>query len=208
MRFLKQKTLSQYSASDDSLMIYDNRDLSTHTQEGGRAIMDITGALRLPKGTTNQRPKLSNVRTPNGPNGYIRYNTTTNAVEAYINSTWEVVKASGSTAIQVSRFAANGTETTFGPLSSNADYRTSYTGSDYNLMVLVDNVMQIGGTVNYTVVKRQAGSFVSVNNAPFSASGPGTYTDGEYYVQFPSAVPALGGSGQPIYVTVFYGYGN
>jgi len=208
MRFLKQKTLSQYSASDDSLMIYDNRDLSTHTQEGGRAIMDITGALRLPKGTTNQRPKLSNVRTPNGPNGYIRYNTTTNAVEAYINSTWEVVKASGSTAIQVSRFAANGTETTFGPLSSNADYLTSYTGSDYNLMVLVDNVMQIGGTVNYTVVKRQAGSFVSVNNAPFSASGPGTYTDGEYYVQFPSAVPALGGSGQPIYVTVFYGYGN
>jgi len=208
MRFLKQKTLSQYSASDDSLMIYDNRDLSTHTQEGGRAIMDITGALRLPKGTTNQRPKLSNVRTPNGPNGYIRYNTTTNAVEAYINSTWEIVKASGSTAIQVSRFAANGTETTFGPLSSNADYRTSYTGSDYNLMVLVDNVMQIGGTVNYTVVKRQAGSFVSVNNAPFSASGPGTYTDGEYYVQFPSAVPALGGSGQPIYVTVFYGYGN
>ena len=208
MRFLKQKTLSQYSASDDSLMIYDNRDLSTHTQEGGRAIMDITGALRLPKGTTNQRPKLSNVRTPNGPNGYIRYNTTTNAVEAYINSTWEVVKASGSTAIQVSRFAANGTETTFGPLSSNADYRTSYTGSDYNLMVLVDNVMQIGGTVNYTVVKRQAGSFVSVNNAPFSASGPGTYTNGEYYVQFPSAVPALGGSGQPIYVTVFYGYGN
>jgi hypothetical protein len=208
MRFLKQKTLSQYSASDDSLMIYDNRDLSTHTQEGGRAIMDITGALRLPKGTTDQRPKLSNVRTPNGPNGYIRYNTTTNAVEAYINSTWEVVKASGSTAIQVSRFAANGTETTFGPLSSNSDYRTSYTGSDYNLMVLVDNVMQIGGTVNYTVVKRQSGSFVSVNNAPFSASGPGTYTDGEYYVQFPSAVPALGGSGQPIYVTVFYGYGN
>jgi hypothetical protein len=208
MRFLKQKTLSQYSAADDALMIYDNRDLATHTQNGGRAVMDITGALRLPKGTTDQRPKLSGVRTPNGPNGYIRYNTTTNAVEAYINSAWEIVKSSSSTAIQVNRFAANGTETTFGPLSSNTDYRTSYTGSDYNLMVLVDNVMQIGGTVNYTVVKRQSGSFVSVTNSPFSSSGPGSYTDGEYYVQFPSAVPALGGSGQPIYVTVFYGYGN
>lgn len=208
MRFLKQKTLSQYSAADDALMIYDNRDLATHTQNGGRAVMDITGALRLPKGTTNQRPKLSGVRTPNGPNGYIRYNTTTNAVEAYINSTWEVVKSSSSSAIQVSRFAANGTETTFGPLSTNSDYQTSYTGSDYNLMVLVDNVMQIGGTVNYTVVKRQGGSFVSVTNSPFSSSGPGSYTDGEYYVQFPSAIPALGGTGQPIYVTVFYGYGN
>jgi hypothetical protein len=206
MRFLKQKTLSSYSASDDALMIYDNRDLSTHTQNGGRAVMDITGGLRLPKGTTDQRPKLSNVRTPNGPNGYIRYNTTTNAVEAYINGVWEVVRASGSTAIQVSRLPANGTETTFGPL--NAAYVTNYTASDYNVMVLIDNVMQIGAKVNYTIVKRQAGSFVSVNFSPFSSSGPGTYTNDEYYIQFPSAVPALSGTGDPIYVTVFYGYGN
>jgi hypothetical protein len=213
MRFLKQKSISQYSAADDALMVYDNRP-SNNTSSGGRAVMDLSGGLRLPKGTTNQRPQGTksgdspNVRIANSHNGYIRYNTTTNAIEAYINSTWEIVKASSSSAIQVSRFAANGTETTFGPLSSNTDYQISYTGSDYNLMVLVDNVMQIGGTVNYTVVKRQAGVFVSVNNTPFSSSGPGTYTNGEYYVQFPTAVPALGGTGQPIYVTVFYGYGN
>ena len=206
MRFLKQKTLSQYSAADDALMIYDNRDLATHTNNGGRAIMDISGALRLPKGTTDQRPKLTNVRTPNGPNGYIRYNTTTNSLEGYIGSAWEVIRAPGASAIQVSRFAANGTETTFGPLSSS--YTSSYTASDYNIMVLVDNVIQIGRTVNYVVTLRQSGSFVSVNDAPFSASGPGTYTNGEYYIQFPSAVPALDGSGNPIYVTVFYGYGN
>ena len=215
MRFLKQKTLSSYSASDDALMIYDNRDLATHTNNGGRAIMDISGGLRLPKGTTDQRPKLSNVRTPNGPNGYIRYNTSTNSIEAYIDGIWEVVKKAGASAIQVSRLAANGTETTFGPLSANADYRTSYTNSDYNLLVLVDNVMQIGsstsgGVGNYTVVKRQAGSFVaaSYTSGPFSASGPGSYTNDEYYVQFSTAVPATGGTGAPIYVTVFYGYGN
>ena len=211
MRFLKQKTLSNYSASDDALMIYDNRDLATHTANGGRAVMDITGGLRLPKGTTNQRPKLTGVRTPNGPNGYIRYNTSTNSIEAYIDGIWEVVKKAGGSAIQVSRLPANGTETTFGPLSSNVDYRTSYTNSpygDYNLLVLVDNVMQIGATVNYTVVKRQAGAFVSVNYSHFSASGPGSYTNDEYYVQFPTAVPATDGSGNPIYVTVFYGYGN
>jgi hypothetical protein len=206
MRFLKQKTISQYSAADDALMIYDNRDLATHTQNGGRAVMDISGALRLPKGTTDQRPKLTGVRTPNGPNGYIRYNTTTNSLEGYIGSAWEVIRAPGASAIQVSRFAANGTETTFGPLSSS--YTSSYTASDYNIMVLVDNVIQIGRTVNYVVTLRQSGSFVSVNDAPFSASGPGTYTNGEYYIQFPSAVPALDGSGNPIYVTVFYGYGN
>lgn len=196
MKFLKQKNISKFSISDNTL-------IANHY---GRAVMDLTGGLRIPKGTTAQRPQLSNVRTPNGPNGYIRYNTTTNAVEAYINGVWEVVRASGATAIQVSRFAANGTETTFGPL--NTAYLTNYTASDYNVMVLIDNVMQIGAKVNYTVVKRQAGSFVSVNYSPFSASGPGTYTNDEYYIQFPTAVPALGGTGDPIYVTVFYGYGN
>ena len=196
MKFLKQKNISRFSISDNTLF----------ANHYGRAVMDLTGGLRIPKGTTAERPQLSNVRTPIGPNGYIRYNTTTNAVEADINGVWEVVRASGATAIQVSRFAANGTETTFGPL--NAAYVTNYTASDYNVMILIDNVMQIGAKVNYTVVKRQAGSFVSVNYSPFSASGPGTYTNGEYYIQFPTAVPALGGTGDPIYVTVFYGYGN
>ena len=196
MKFLKQKNISKFSISDNMLI----------ANQYGRAVMDLTGGLRMPKGTTAQRPQLSNVRTPNGPNGYIRYNTTTNAVEAYINGVWEVVRASGATAIQVSRFAANGTETTFGPL--NSSYVTNYTASDYNVMILVDNVMQIGAKVNYTVVKRQSGSFVSVSYSPFSASGPGSYTDGEYYIQFPTAVPALGGTGDTIYVTVFYGYGN
>jgi hypothetical protein len=196
MKFLKQKNISKFSISDNTL-------IANHY---GRAVMDLTGGLRIPKGTTAQRPQLSNVRTPNGPNGYIRYNTTTNAVEAYINGVWEVVRASGSTAIQVSRLPANGTETTFGPL--NSDYLTNYTASDYNVMVLIDNVMQIGAKVNYTIVRRQSGSFVSVNYSPFSASGPGTYTDGEYYIQFPTAVPAFSGTGDPIYVTVFYGYGN
>ena len=77
-------------------------------------------------------------------------------------------------------------------------------------MILIDNVMQIGDGVNYTVVKRQAGSFVNVSssNSPLSASGPGSYTNNEYYVQFATGVPAFGGTGDPIYVTVFYGYGN
>ena len=196
MKFLKQKNISKFSISDNTLI----------ANQYGRAVMDLTGGLRIPKGTTAQRPQLSNVRTPNGPNGYIRYNTTTNSIEGYINGVWEVVRASGSTAIQVSRLAADGTETTFGPLS--AAFVTNYTASDYNVMVLIDNVMQIGAKVNYTIVKRQSGSFVSVNYSPFSASGPGSYTDGEYYIQFPTAVPALSGAGDPIYVTVFYGYGN
>jgi hypothetical protein len=197
MKFLKQKNISKFSISDNMLI----------ANQYGRAVMDLTGGLRIPKGTTAQRPQLSNVRTPNGPNGYIRYNTTTNAVEAYINGVWEVVRGSGATTIQRDRFAANGTETTFGPLRV-VETSTSYQASDLNIIVLIENVMQIGEKINYTIVKRQAGSFVSVNFSPYSVSGPGSYTDGEYYIQFPTAVPAIGGTGDPIYVTVFYGYGN
>ena len=197
MKFLKQKNISKFSITDNTLF----------ANHYGRAVMDLTGGLRLPVGTTAERPQLSGVRTPNGPNGFIRYNTTLKEVEAYIDSTWETVKGSSATAIQMDRFQANGTETTFGPLK--AAYTTSYTKSDFNIIVLVDNVMQIGGSAqNYQVVKRQSGNFVSVNYTPFSSSGPGSYTDGEYYVQFPSAIPALSGVGAPIYVTVFYGYGN
>ena len=99
MKFLKQKSISQYSAADDALMVYDNRP-SDNTSSGGRAVMDLSGGLRLPKGTTNQRPQgtkagdNTNVRIANSHNGYIRYNTTTNAVEAYIDGIWEVVKKS------------------------------------------------------------------------------------------------------------------
>ena len=81
MRFLKQKTLSKYSPSDQSLF----------TNHFGRAVMQLTGGLRLPKGTTAQRPQLSGVRTTGAANGFMRYNTTTNSIEAYIDGVWEVV---------------------------------------------------------------------------------------------------------------------
>ena len=195
MKYLKQKTLSKFTPNDDALMVYDARGIS-HTANGSRAVMDLTGALRLPKGTQNQRPAVSGVRTPNGANGFIRYNTTTDSIEGYVAGAWETVRAPGATAIQISRFAANGTETTFGPL--NTSYVGAYSVSDHNIIVLVENVWQIGGSVNYTVVQSTSGSL----------SGPGApYADG-YYVQFGSAVPAFGGTGDPVYVTVYYGYAN
>lgn len=79
MKFLKQKNISKWSVSDNTLI----------TNHYGRAIMDIDGALRLPKGSTGRRPDISGVRIPNGANGYLRYNTDTNVVEAYIAGTWQ-----------------------------------------------------------------------------------------------------------------------
>ena len=154
MRFLKQKTLSKYSPSDQTLF----------ANHYGRAVMEITGGLRLPKGTTAQRPQLSGVRTTGGANGFMRYNTTTNSIEAYIDGVWEVVRAPGATAITKQTLGpGNEVETTFGPL-------TKIPNSENNILVFVENVFQIPVT-NYSLVQ----------NPPAKAAG--------WYIEFGTAVP-------------------
>jgi hypothetical protein len=153
MRFLKQKTLSKYSPSDNSLF----------TNQYGRAVMDLTGGLRLPKGPTSARPQTSGVRNGNGANGFIRYNTTTNSIEAYIDGVWEVVRAPGATAITKQTLGPGDyVETIFGPLDQNPS-------SENNILVLVENVFQISDT-NYNLLYNYLGS-------------------GDTYIEFTEAVP-------------------
>jgi len=153
MRFLKQKTLSKYSPSDQTLF----------ANHYGRAVMEITGGLRLPKGTTAQRPQLSGVRTTGGANGFMRYNTSTNSIEAYVDGVWEVVRAPGATAITKQTLGpGNEVETTFGPL-------TKIPNSENNILVFVENVFQISDT-NYNLVDNYLGS-------------------GNTYIVFTSSVP-------------------
>ncbi len=153
MKFLKQKNISKWSISDNTFI----------TNHYGRAVMDLSGGLRLPKGTTVQRPQLSGVRTPNGANGYIRYNTSTNSIEAYIDGVWEIVRAPGATAITKQTLGpGDGVATTFGPLTLNPS-------QDDGIIVLVENVMQISVT-NYNLLYNYLGS-------------------GNTHIQFTSAVP-------------------
>lgn len=138
MKFLKQKNISKFSPTDQTLF----------TNQYGRAVMGLTGGLRLPQGTTAQRPQTSGVRYPGDAaeyaDGMIRYNTTTNTLEALIAGVWEVVRAPGATAITKQTLGpGNNADVTFGPLTlipSSAD----------NIIVLVENVMQIS-TTNYTL---------------------------------------------------------
>jgi hypothetical protein len=141
MRFLKQKTISKYSPSDQTLF----------TNHYGRAVMELSGGLRLPKGTTSQRPNLSGVRTAGGANGFMRYNTTTNSIEAYIDGVWEVVRAPGSTTITKQTLGPGDYSTVrFGPL-------TQVPSSDNNILVFIENVFQISVT-NYTLLYNYLGS--------------------------------------------------
>lgn len=153
MKFLKQKTISRYSPSDNTLF----------TNHYGRAVMDLTGGLRLPKGTTAERPDLSGVRTPNGADGYIRYNTETNSIEGYVAGVWEIVTAPGTTGITKQTLGpGNEVDTTFGPLSLIPP-------SENSILVFVENVFQISDT-NFNLLYNYLGS-------------------GNTYIQFTSAIP-------------------
>ena len=138
MKFLKQKNISKYSATDQTLF----------TNHFGRAVMGLSGGLRLPQGTTAQRPNTSGVRYPGDASefadGTIRYNLDTNSLEALIAGVWEVVRAPGATTITKQTLGpGDGVAVAFGPL-------TLTPSSENNIIVLVENVMQIG-TTNYTL---------------------------------------------------------
>ena len=125
--------------------------------------MDLTGGLRLPKGTTAERPDLSGVRTPNGADGYIRYNTETNSIEGYVAGVWEIVTAPGTTGITKQTLGpGNEVDTIFGPLSLIPP-------SENSILVFVENVFQISDT-NFNLLYNYLGS-------------------GNTYIQFTSAIP-------------------
>lgn len=154
MKYLKGSSLNKFSPSDSSLF----------NNAAGRAVMNITGGLRLPKGTEAQRPTLSGIRQPGGANGTIRYNTDNDSIEAYVGGAWEVVRAPGASSIQKQTLGpGDALETVFGPL----DFEPA---AAENLIVLIENVFQISDT-NYTLVYDYSG------------------TPGDTRIQFTSPVP-------------------
>lgn len=185
MRFLKSKNISKFNISDQAIF----------SNPYGRTVMNGTGALLVPTGTTSQRPYISGTeRTPRGPYGYVRYNTSTNTIEGYIydpqsaTGKWEAIKASGSRSIIKQTLGpGDGVQTDFGPLTivpPNTGLASAGTGAvyDYPIIVLVENVPQIS-TDNYTLDFNYLGS-------------------GDTWIKFTTFVP-LGK-----YVTIYHGFGN
>jgi uncharacterized protein (UPF0333 family) len=192
MKFLKTKNISKFSINDRSLIAYPDG-----VGPGNRVVVNAKGGMMLPKGTTAQRPQLSSVRQPTDANGTIRYYTSLSSIEAYVGGTWVIVASPVASAIVKQTLGpGDGVERVFGPLNSTAAFLTAYSASDDNIIVLVENVMQIS-TTNYTVV--QSNGTTPINGNVYAAG---------WYINFTSAVPASGGGGNPVYVTVYYGYAN
>ena len=161
MKFLKKLQLAKKNLTDDRIAVDAN----------SLVYFESTNAMKLPIGTTNQQPGQSENTVTSPANGMVRYNSSTNQLEAYQNSAWRNVRFKEATTItQQTAGTGDGTETKFGPLSPVPT-------AAQNVLVLVENVMQIA-TTNYTLVQN-----------------PGGYAAG-YYISFTSAVPV----GKPVTV--------
>jgi hypothetical protein len=177
MKFLKQKNISKFSITDQTLF----------TNQYGRAVMGLSGGLRLPQGTTAQRPIVTNeVRYPGSStefaDGTIRYNLDTNSLEALIAGEWEIVRAPGANTIKKQTLGpGDGDAEIFGPLLEIPSLPPGVP-FDYGIIVLVENVIQIS-VDNYDVLYDYLGS-------------------GEAYLEFTSPVP-LGKN-----ITIYFGFAN
>ena len=102
----------------------------------------------LKTGSYSIRPPYSSSAVgPNDPvNGLIRYNTTVNKLQYYVNSSWYNVAIEGPTKLIKDSFIGNSSDRTFSPLS------ISYNpGDEIYMLVFIGNVFQNPG-VAYTVL--------------------------------------------------------
>jgi hypothetical protein len=186
MKFLKQKNISKFNISDQTLF----------ANQYGRAVMNLTGGLRLPKGTTAQRPQGTSpgddpVRTLSGADGFIRYNTDSNEIEAYIDGDWVTVRAAATSAITKQTLGpGNYEEELFGPLEIDPK-------DEDNIIVLVENVFQISDT-NFIIVENPPG----LAKATYGSVIEGQPYPSGIYLKFSEAVPLDKN------VTIYFGYAN
>jgi len=179
MRLIKRQTTNVRNPSGAGV-IYDI---------DSQIIADSERAMLVPKGVEAQRPGEVGIAT-GSVDGQIRYNTTSNELEAYQNGAWRNIRFKepyqnpGIT--QQNLGVGDATETVFGPLDSG-DTVYPVPAAAQNVLVLIENVLQIS-TTNYTLEQSDGTNVPSIGPNPPYAAG--------WYIVFNSAVPL----GKPVTV--------
>jgi hypothetical protein len=169
MKYLKSGGLNNFSISSKAFTI----------NAVGRIFTNSTNSLRLPAGTTLQRPDPTFA-----VNGVVRYNTDDDVIEGYIDGEWEIIKGKAGDTVSIQTIAGFTTETTYGPLDQEP-------ASPSNIIVIVDTVFQIA-VENYILVTDPLGT---------SPSRGGVYPPG-VYIQFTDGDSVPTG----LDITVIYGF--
>lgn len=158
-----------------------------------QVFMESTNSIRVPKGTTAQRPA-------NPENGHFRYNTTDNVFELYEAGAWRNVRSSEPVRVGITQQnlgTGDAVETIFGPLASG-DPNFPNPSAAQNVLVFVENVFQLA-TTNYTLVQNPAktntiASIVSVG----ATTTIQTSTDHGYSATDLVQILELNASGDPV----------
>lgn len=142
-----------------------------------QVIVDSNRAMVVPVGTEAERPGEGGVVT-GATNGQIRYNTTTNELEAYQNGAWRNIRfkePNRNPGIhQQTPGTGDASSIIFGPLNSNdPDFPTAAAAE--HVIVLIENVFQLA-TTNYTLIQNPPASDVG------SEIDVTTITDGQYKI--------------------------
>lgn len=168
MKFYKRLNLDTHNPQSNTFAV----------EQDGRAIVGTTQSIRMPKGTTEERPL-------DAETGQVRQNTSLQDLEALVRTTWERIRTVRPATITVQNLGSgNYFSNIFGPL--NKDYQRSYDeGGATNVQVYVDNVFQIPGT-NYDLTNDPS-PVTAVTTASSTASTAVLYLDNVFNVQ-PGAV--------------------
>ena len=150
MKFLKKSQLNFRNVKDDSIAVQISNEIT----------LDTHNAVRVPKGTTSQRPGGVDSINPTSL-GQLRYNTSSNELEVYQGAggraAWRSLRYKESTQIvQQDLGTGDDVEYIFGPLNPAppttdlVDDKSTWSGA--NLLVFVENVMQLH-TTNYVILQ-------------------------------------------------------
>ena len=142
MRLIKRQTTNSRSIVGRGVS-YDVND---------QIIMYSNTGVQLPRGTEAERPFYP-------VNGYVRYNTDDEQLEAYQNGAWREIRfkePNQDPGIVIQTFGpGDAVETDFGTLNSG-DTDFPIPAAEQNILVFVENVFQIPNT-NYTLVQNPSG---------------------------------------------------
>jgi hypothetical protein len=107
--------------------------------------------------------------------------------------------------ISTTNFTINQNPTSTGPTTGAEINATALGSGDNGTSYVITSV----GTTTFTsfgaAANTQGTVFTKSGGTP---TGTGKVRIAGYYLTFTSAVPASGGGGNPVYITVYYGYAN
>lgn len=142
MKFIKRLALDRKKQSSNRFAVEADDRIETTSKV----------SLQLPKGAQSDRASPVN--------GQIRFSTTLNEIEAYVNGQWEIIRTVRPATITPQNLGVgNYINTIFGPLSYDVN-----TTTPQNAMVYVDNVYQLPVT-NYSLILGTSVSESAITNA-------------------------------------------